>query len=357
VLDSLPNRTELEPALRTAYPVPEPLVTEETVPNLSLYFNTPGAVVPVSVSFTNVSGQLVDPDTVTLVITDPDGMQTTIPAVDITNPSTGKYQYNFTADNSSVSGLYSYMWVGVGATVVNTCQVTPGTFRLFDVDGAAGVNRTYVSVEELKSSNNDKSGQTKDDYEYQRACVTATTLIHDLCGQHFFQITEPRTYSYDSIYELFTDPFVPGSITEFAVDYVGDGSYSSVWEEGRDFQTLRFNEHYNPGWLGEKRPHDFIRVLLSVPGSTVTPGGQMLPFVWAYSPNNRVKITATWGWPEIPQNVHHAALLLATDLFKMKDAPWGIAGMGELGMVKTQANPEVTELLQKYREVRNLVGV
>jgi hypothetical protein len=31
--------------------------------------------------------------------------------------------------------------------------------------------------------------------------------------------------------------------------------------------------------------------------------------------------------------------------------------MGELGMVKTQANPEVTELLQKYREVRNLVGV
>lgn len=324
--------------------------------NLPIFYNVPDAQVPVIVTFLNANGTVVDPDTITLVLTDPTGTATTVDSGDIVKITTGKYLYSYQVTDDDIYGLWNYTWVGVGATVANGAQVTAGAFRLVDLSGAAGRNRTYVSMEELKSSLNDQSQQSKDDYEYQRACITATTLIHDLCGQHFMQIIEPRTYSYDSIYELFIDPIVPGSITEFALDYEGNGDYNTIWTEGTDFQTLRYNEKYNPRWIGEARPHDFVRVLLSGAGAVV-PGGEMLPFVWAYTPNNRVKITGTWGWPEIPQNVNHAALLLAVDLFKMKDAPWGIAGLGELGMVKTQANPEVMELLSKYREPRNLVGV
>lgn len=327
------------------------------MPNLPIYYNVPNAVVPVSVVFLNANGVAVDPSTVTLVLTDPTGASTTVDPGSVTRVSVGSYLYNYSVPDDAIYGLWNYTWVGVGATVVNGSQVTVGSFRLTDMNSAAGRNRTYVSMEELKSSLNDSSGQTKDDYEYQRACISATTLIHDLCGQHFMQIIEPRTFSYDSIIELFIDPIVPGSITEFALDYTGDGTYDTIWTEGKNFQTLRYSEQYNPGTLGEDRPHDFVRVLLNGIEVGTTQGGGMLPFVWAYTQNNRVKITGTWGWPEIPQNVTHAALLLAVDLFKMKDAPWGIAGMGELGMVKTQANPEVMELLAKYREPRNLVGV
>lgn len=325
------------------------------MPNMPVFFNVASAVVPVSVVFLNANGVSADPDTVSLVLTDPKGVSSTIPSASLQHSGTGKYSYSYTVGSSTVSGLWNYTWVGAGASIANGCQVTPGSFRIFDADGAAGRNRSYVSVEELKSSLNDTSGQDKDDYEMQRAVITATTLIHDLCGQHFYQVTEPRTYGYESIYEVFIDPLVPGTITEFALDYHGNGVYDTVWAEGKDFQTLRYNEKYNQRWIGEARPHDFVRVLLG--GNNSSPGGQMLPFTWAYTPNNRVKITATWGWPEIPQNIHHAALLLAVDLFKMKDAPWGLAGMGELGMVRTQANPEVMELLSKYREPRNLVGV
>lgn len=336
------------------------------MPGLNNYFNYADQVIPLTAQFSKSDGTGTIPDTVVLSVTDPTGSTSTYiyaaggvdPNV-IVSDGTGAFHiwlqpFNTDPDPAPPAGLWSYNWTGVGGMVDKGAQVIAGSFRVFDTSGAAGRDRTYVSVEELKSSNNDSSGQVKDDFEYQRACITATTLIHDLCGQHFFQLTEPRTYSYESIYELFIDPVVPGSITEFALDYDGDGDYETIWTEGKDFQTLRYNEKYNQRWLGEARPHDFVRVLM---GGTASPGGQMLPFVWAYTPNNRVKITATWGWPEIPQNISHAALLLATDLFKMKDAPWGIAGMGELGMVKTQANPEVMELLSKYREPRNLVGV
>lgn len=320
------------------------------MPNLALHYNVPGSVVPVSIVFLNSNGVAADPDTVTLMLTDPNGNTTQVSSSSLTHDGTGKYSYKFTADDSTLSGLWNYTWVGAGASIVNGCQVSPGSFRLFDANTASGTNRTYVSMDELKSSINDSSGQDKDDYEVQQACITATTLIHDLCGQHFYQINEARTFSYESIFEMFIDPLVPGSITEFAIDYSGTGVYDTVWTEGKDFQTLRYNQKYNTRWLGEARPHDYVRV---IQGGT----RQMLPFVWAYTQANRVKITATWGWPQIPNNVHHAALLLAVDLLKMKDAPWGIAGMGELGMVKTQANPEVMELLSKYREPRNLVGV
>jgi hypothetical protein len=325
--------------------------------NLPIYYNTPNAQVPVKVVFLNANGVAVDPTTITLVLTDPTGTSITVDPGDVIRVTTGNYLYSYQVPDDGIYGLWNYTWVGVGTGVVNGAQVTAGAFRLTDMNSAAGRNRTYISMEELKSSLNDVSGQSKDDYEYQRACITSTTLIHDLCGQHFMQVIEPRTYSYDSIYELFIDPIVPGSITEFALDYEGNGDYNTIWTEGQDFQTLRYSEQYNPRNLGEARPHDFVRVLLNGVDAGVTPGGEMLPFVWAYTPNNRVKITGTWGWAEIPQNVTHAALLLAVDLFKMKDAPWGIAGMGELGMVKTQANPEVMELLAKYREPRNLVGV
>lgn len=324
------------------------------MPNLSLYYNVPGSVVPVSVVFLSSTGVAADPDTVTLMLTDPNGNTTNVAPASLTHSGTGKYSYNFTAGSATLSGLWNYTWVGAGENIANGCQVTPGSFRLFDANTASGTDRTYISVDELKSSLNDSSGQSKDDYELQRACITATTLIHDLCGQHFYQVNEARTFSYESIYEMFIDPVVPGSITEFAIDYNGTGVYDTIWTEGVDFQTLRYNEKYNARWIGEARPHDFVRILMSSGGSAHR---TMLPFVWAYTPNNRVKITATWGWPQVPNNIEHAALLLAVDLFKMKDAPWGVAGMGELGMVKTQANPEVMELLTKYREPRNLVGV
>jgi hypothetical protein len=115
---------------------------------------------------------------------------------------------------------------------------------------------------------------------------------------------------------------------------------------------MRYFERYNTRALGEERPHDFIQVLLQSPQ-----GGQFLPFIWPWTPRNRVKITATWGWKAVPQNIGTAALMLAVDLFKVKDAPWGIAGSSDLGMVRVQSNPQIMDLINNYVSPRNVVGI
>jgi hypothetical protein len=336
------------------------------MPNMPLYYNIAGTIVPEDVTFLNSSGQTTDPATIQFVLVDPEGETITHNYSSGTDPNaivrdtTGKYHINlqlFDTDPAP-SGLYNFTWVGVGGSVANGAQVTTGTFRVFSLDTAgASKNLTYVSMEELKSSDGLKESaiNTKDDYEMQRAVLTATSLINDLCGQHFYRLTETRTYSYQSIYEIFIDSLVPGTITSFKLDYDGDGIYEANWTENTDYQTSRYQDSYNPRNFGEDRPHNYVRVLMGGPGGTQ--GGQFLPFIWPWTPNNRIEITATWGWKEIPQNVHHAALLLAVDLFKMKDAPWGVAGTSELGMVRVQSNPQIMELLKKYMNSRGLVGV
>lgn len=335
------------------------------MPNLPIFFAVPGQTVPVQVSFMNANGQLADPDSIVLTITDPASVVTTYHFADpgsdpdeIVKDAVGKYHFRFTVPDGAAAGMWNVMWVGAGAAVANGAQVTPSAFRLFDVAGAAGRDVAYCSIEELKSSISVAQGDTKDDYEMQAACLAATATIHQLCGQVFYQTVEARTFSYESIYEMFVDPFIAGSITEFALDYNGNGVYDAIWTEGQDFQALRYNERYNTRWKGEERPHDFIRVLLASENGLPAPAGDgFLPFVWAYTPNDRVKITATWGWKQVPNAISRATLLLAVDLFKMKDTPWGIAGTGETGMVKVQSNPQIMELVADYREVRNIVGV
>jgi hypothetical protein len=59
-------------------------------------------------------------------------------------------------------------------------------------------------------------------------------------------------------------------------------------------------------------------------------------------------VTGVFGWPAVPANVKQAALIAAADLFRLKDAPFGIAGFGEFGVVRVQANPRVMSLLRRY---------
>ena len=46
--------------------------------------------------------------------------------------------------------------------------------------------------------------------------------------------------------------------------------------------------------------------------------------MWAWSHQDRIQVTGTWGWPAVPVLVRQASLMLATELFKQKDAPAGM---------------------------------
>lgn len=69
---------------------------------------------------------------------------------------------------------------------------------------------------------------------------------------------------------------------------------------------------------------------------------------WGYG-TARVRVTARWGWPAVPDEVVQATLLQAGRLYRRKDSPEGVAGSAEWGMVRVPAlDPDVRAMIEPY---------
>lgn len=66
-----------------------------------------------------------------------------------------------------------------------------------------------------------------------------------------------------------------------------------------------------------------------------------------------VRVQATFGWPAIPQGVRQAAILQSSRLFARYDSPLGVAGFGDMGIVRVsyRVDPDVALLLDPYRKI------
>jgi hypothetical protein len=66
-----------------------------------------------------------------------------------------------------------------------------------------------------------------------------------------------------------------------------------------------------------------------------------------------VKVTGVWGWPQIPQAIHQATILLASRQFSRYNAPLGVAGFGDIGAINiTRVDPDVMALIAPFRKLR-----
>ena len=64
-----------------------------------------------------------------------------------------------------------------------------------------------------------------------------------------------------------------------------------------------------------------------------------------------VQVTARWGWPSVPDDLNMACLILTADLYKRKDAPGGILGLGDLGVVRmSPIGRDVTAMVRAYKK-------
>jgi hypothetical protein len=278
-----------------------------------------------------------DPSPIVLNVTDPLGTLTTytVPVAAIVKNSAGNYTASIPVTSE---GLWSYNWVVTGTLDQN---VIAGTFTGFP----ESTQNFYVGTAELKS----RLGitDTAFDYEVTRACQAAAADIEQFTGRFFYQVSGVRTYRNHSIYDVEIDDTV--SVTTLKTDGDGDGVYETVWTASQ-FQLEVTQHMYNVSGKGEPWPYTKIQAL-------GVPGGNYLPYVWAWSHQDRVQVTGVFGWPKIPFNVREAALLLAVDHFKIKDAPFGIAGFSEYGPVRVVKNPVVASLLHRYIRPRTKVGV
>jgi hypothetical protein len=59
-------------------------------------------------------------------------------------------------------------------------------------------------------------------------------------------------------------------------------------------------------------------------------------------------VTAKWGWAAVPDDVEQACRILVARFFKVREAPLGVAGFGDLGLIRVRDDPTALGLLQPY---------
>jgi hypothetical protein len=284
-----------------------------------------------------VSGTPTDPTAATLTITDPGGTVTTYnypggPNT-LTRTGTGAFKQDVP---SALDGIWAGAWTGTAPAsdvVAFTWTVQPTT-----------VGQYYCTAEELK----DRLGitDTSDDSQVIFACQSAARAIEGACGRYFWRGADTRTYVPESMWSLTTDDIV--SVTTLKTDSDGDGVFETTWNAATDYELSLGERAYNTGASGEQRPYTRINVVS---------GAKLFPFTWAFTRQDRIQVTGVFGWPAIPPAIRQAAMQLAAQFFKMKDAPFGFAGMSDLGIVRVQASPQIYALIQPYVRGAKKVGV
>jgi hypothetical protein len=270
----------------------------------------------------NAAGALTNA-TVVLTVTDPAGATTT-PTV--TNTSTGTYDASFTLN---LAGLWSWVWSVSGAVVDVASD---------NVFAASPAAPTYVSPADLKAYLG--VTDTTDDTKLEDALVSASRGIEHYCGRAFWptltataRVFQPTTWQLAVVDDFWT---ATGLIVKL------DTSDSGVFDTtltSADYSLEPLN-----GIVDGEQGWPYYR-LMAVNRSW--PCGSVRP---------SIEITAKWGWSQTPGPVKQACILLAEETFKLKDAPFGVAGFDQFGPVRVRENPRVMAMIAPYRRNPVLVG-
>lgn len=174
----------------------------------------------------------------------------------------------------------------------------------------------------------------------QDALDTASRDIEEnYCHRQFNKliVATPRVYAPLDFVECYVDDFwtTDGLIVE--VDTTGDGTYDQTWSPN-DYELEPLNGVVNgrPGWPYTK--------LVSCNGKMFRP----LYYFPSMMRRARVRVTAQWGWETVPAPVKEGCLMLASEAFGMKDAPFGVAGFGDFGVVRVRSNPIIKSKLDPF---------
>ncbi len=182
---------------------------------------------------------------------------------------------------------------------------------------------------------------TNDDTRLDEALAAASRGIEDFTGRQFNQTTtaSARVYYPDTCHLVRVHDLHTTTDLTVATDEGDDGTYETTWSTS-DYQLEPLNgiEDGQTGW-----PYRKVRAVES----------RYFPTRSRRAP---VQVTAKWGWAAVPAPVKETCLIVAEEIFGLKDAKYGIAGFGDFGVVRIRENPRTARMLNPYRLHAVLVG-
>lgn len=177
------------------------------------------------------------------------------------------------------------------------------------------------------------SGQ---DASIEQQIEAASRWVDDYCGRTFYQETGVvKTFTADDPLWLPVRDLV--SVSALVTDNDGDRTYETTWA------TTDYDLDPQDA---DDRGFPYTQV-------TGAPGGD---YTFPVGVARGVKITGTWGWPSVPKPIAEATALLAIRFRKRVDAPFGIAGSADLGMLQNipRTDPDVAALVAPFRRMEVL---
>jgi len=177
-----------------------------------------------------------------------------------------------------------------------------------------------------------------DDTLLEMARVSASDLIDGYTGRTFTTSgTVTRVFAPADDYVLQTDDLAGTAVT-ITSSTGADGVFDVTWKT-TDYQLEPLNGVSN----GQAVPFTRIRAIQDYLWPTA--GGEAT-----------VRVRGVYGFPSVPLVITQATVLQSSRIFSRLQSPLGIAGFGEMGVVRvTRAlDPDVAALVEPYRRI---VGV
>lgn len=259
--------------------------------------------------------------TVTLTVTEPDGT-TTSPTV--TTSSTGVYNAIFGPTDQL--GPHSYVWSVSGAV---PDDVVPGQFAV-----AARAPLAYATLSKLKLKLGISADTTRDELLVD-ALQAASRYIDKATGRRFWADTATSAKVYRPHRRIVRDSdgdrLLVDDIASATGLVVEIGAVSASVFTGTAFTSY---ETGPDNALADGRPVTWLLASGSY---------------WTTSALTRIRVTARWGWPSIPDEISEATVLYAARLFRRKDSPEGVTGSADWGAIRVgRVDPDVETLISPF---------
>lgn len=151
------------------------------------------------------------------------------------------------------------------------------------------------------------------------ALNAASGRVNKFCGRTFSLDSSPTARLFDPDQRIARRP---GGAEVFLIDDIGDATFTvetGYYTTGATYTTIIDFATDRPNAIAEGYP--------------IT--GLLRAYGWYTGPSNRLRVTAKWGWPAVPDEVVEATLILAAKMFRRKDSPEdGVLGASDWGRVR-----------------------
>ena len=193
------------------------------------------------------------------------------------------------------------------------------------------ITNGYCTLAQIKRSAG--IDDSVDDELLELAVEAASREIDGACERQFFQTAATRIYAPRDSYITDIDDLV--TVTTIKTSTAADGTFDETWTT-TDYQL----EPLNGLAGGIPTPANAIRAVgdYSFPIS----GGEAT-----------VQVVGTFGFASVPTQITQATVLLGSRIFKRNDSPLGVAGFGDIGVIRVgRLDPDVEVMIAPFKKVR-----